>query len=95
MTKCKPIKIGDRRKLASEAFDAAYKGFESFREQDVGADLAYLMGAILDVEYAKENGEESFVDWTAEVYGEQRPSLLKALKERFPKDSRIWEFIRL
>ena len=36
-----------RGKVALAAYEAAYGGTESFEEGTVGADLAYLMGAIL------------------------------------------------
>ena len=42
----KPTKP-DKVKLALAAYDAAIVGAESFEEQNIGADLAYLMAAIL------------------------------------------------
>ena len=47
------------------------------------------MGAILDT------GEESYVDWSSEAYGEGPPALLEILKRSFQQDSTLWNYILL
>jgi hypothetical protein len=78
----------EKADLALKVFDTAYNETETFREENIGADLAYLMGAILDT------GEESYVDWSSEVYGEE-PSALQILKRSFPEHSTLWNYILL
>ncbi|MCI0604372.1 hypothetical protein L0156_15350 [bacterium] len=79
----------EKADLALKVFDTAYNETETFREENMGADLAYLMGAILDT------GEVSYVDWSSEVYGEEPPALLEILKRSFSEDSTLWNFILL
>ncbi|MBE7465989.1 MAG: hypothetical protein HS116_21140 [Planctomycetes bacterium] len=86
------IPPGERCKLAREVFEAAYEARDSFREEHLGADLAYLLGAIVDYR----NFEDAHVDWTRDAYGEESPELLAILKEKFPnRHHQVWEFIRL
>lgn len=87
-----PLTASERCVLANEVFDVAFDAFENFGEQNVGRDLAYLIGAITDLKHPN----DSFVDWTTEAYGENPPSaLLNVLKSRFNKKSPLWRFIRL
>jgi hypothetical protein len=76
-----------RRALAVAVYETAFAAFESFREQNVGADLAYLMAAILAP-------GSDFVDWTRDAM-DTVPPLLGALRAKFPEDSQLWQFIRL
>ena len=77
----------ERLDLAHEIFDLVYDKCETFREDNVGADLAYLMGAITD----KKHPNDSFVD----VYtDEDEPKLISILKDNLPDDHRVWEFVR-
>lgn len=86
------IPPGERCKLAREVFDAAFEARESFREEHIGADLAYLLGAIVDYR----NFRDAIVDWSPEAYGEEPPALLAILKEKFPsRHHKVWEFILL
>ncbi len=77
----------EKADLALKVFNNVYNETETFREENMGADLAYLMGAILDT------GEESYADWSSEVYGEEPPALLEILKRSFPEDSSLWNYI--
>lgn len=76
--------------LAHEVWEKVFCETDSFRENNIGADLAYLMGAIIDLRFP----DDSFVDWSPEGYGDDGPpALLGILKERFPADHAVWEFI--
>ena len=77
----------EKADLALKVFDIVYNETETFREENIGADLAYLMGAILDT------GKESYVDWSTEVYGEEPPALLEILKRSFPRHAPVWNYI--
>ena len=77
----------EKADLALKVFDTVYNETETFREENIGADLAYLMGAILDT------GEDSYVDWSSEVYAEEKPTLLEILKKGFPRKAPIWNYI--
>ena len=78
----------EKAELALSVFDTLYDETETFREENIGADLAYLMGAILDT------GEESYVDWSTEAYGEP-PALLEILRRTFPHACPVWNYIIL
>lgn len=75
----------ERCDLASDAYRAVLDGFESFSEDGVGVDLAYLMGAIC-------KGGDAVVDWAD---CESPRPIVWALREKFPKDSPLWDFIVL
>ena len=66
--------------LALEVFDKAFDSLESFHEDHFGADLAYLMGAIL--------GEGRCVQWPDSA----RTRAL--FKEWFPPEHAVWNYIR-
>lgn len=82
------ITMEQRGKLARDVFEIFSKEFESFREDDIGNDLAYLMGAILD----NTDKRDSFVDWSKNFV---TPFVLTILREYFPKKHAVWKFIRL
>lgn len=73
--------------LAREIFQVLVHETETFREDNVGADLAYLMGAILDP-----SGEE-FVDWRP-CSCPQAPTLLTLLREHFDATHSLWSHIK-
>jgi len=85
------LTMEQRGKLARDVFNAVFDSFEDFREEDVGKDLAYLMGAILD----DTDKEDVFVDWSKDAMP-LRPVILSTLEVVFesPKEP-IWKFIRL
>lgn len=81
----------ERAILATEVFNAVFYAHQSFREDNVGADLAYLMGAILS---PPEQGD--FVDWSSEALGsEMTPLILDTLQTCFHSSHAVWRFIRL
>ncbi len=71
---------------ARDVFDCAFGASETFRVDNIGADLAYLMGAILD------DDKESFVDWTRDAHGDMPPPLLAILEKGLPRHP-AWRFI--
>jgi hypothetical protein len=75
----------ERLKLAKEIFDAVFNHFDTFRDDNIGADLAYLLGAILC-------DDDANVDWTEENYGNSG-EVPKFIEESFPKDHPVWGFI--
>lgn len=77
-----------RHTLARDVFDAVFIAFETFNDNHVGADLAYLLGAIL-------NGCGDNVDWRHDEMGGRIPAIIPVLKESFPPDSPLWQFIVL
>lgn len=76
----------DPAQTAHEVFSAVLEGTESFEHQDIGTDLAYLLGAIVDP------SGEGIVDWDPEVRDEP-PALLAVLRERLPKGHVAWKHI--
>jgi hypothetical protein len=72
------MKLKKATKLARQVFKKVLACTESFEEQLIGPDLAYLMGAILTNETCS---------WEPD-----RP-LLKILKEEFWPNHRIWKYI--
>jgi hypothetical protein len=78
----------ERAVLAKNVFDCVYERHDFFREDNIGADLAYLMGAILD-----DPKEDPFVEWSPEA-GYVSP-LLPELRQEFAPDHILWQFIRL
>ena len=82
-----PMFEGERRRtLALEMFELAFNSFESFHDGVVGADLAYLMGAILDM------SDDSFVDWTDAAIDDSH--LLPAhMFLACPPDHPVWQFV--
>lgn len=73
-----------RSAIADEVFGAVFDNFESFREDNVGADLAYLLGAIL-------GGDE--VDWNPEEYGESVCPLGEFCLRHFKREHPVWHYI--
>lgn len=77
----------DRHLLAVEVFDAVYDGTESFEEQIVGADLAYLMYSILQ-------GEDCVPEGNCE-WPKDRP-ILKVLRKAFTaRGHAVWKHVRM
>lgn len=76
----------DPAKTAHEVFSAVLDKTESFEHQNIGTDLAYLLGAIVDP------SGEGIVDWSQEVRDEP-PALLAILRERLPKGHPGWKHI--
>ena len=77
-------KFIQRAAIAQRVYDSVYHRTESFIDDNIGVDLAYLMGAILG---------DSYVDWTEEIRPE-RPAILDILSG-FDKNSDLWKYIRM
>lgn len=77
-----------RQELALAVFEAAFEMFDSFKQGDVGKDLVYLMGAILD-----HKDPDAFVDWTKDLLPESE--LREFMVGRFAKHHQVWKFIKL
>lgn len=80
----------NRLLLAHRIFDLVYEHTEVFYDHNVGSDLAYLMGAIVDVK----NPLDSFVDWSDNNM-ETPPLLFEILKQNLPADHIVWEFVMI
>ena len=80
-----PLTDEDRLGLALEIFDLVYHNVDDFRSENIGVDLAYLLGAIVD----RIEGT-AVVDWSAEA---EAPALLLLLERLVPADHRVWQFI--
>ena len=74
--------------LVQEVFNAVFDNCESFREDNVGADLAYLLGA-----FVQDHPDEAWVDWSEEVMP-KLPALAHILYARFPPNHPVWLFIK-
>lgn len=72
----------DNCRVAMMVYEATCAEVESLEEQNLGADLAYVMGAIC------KNG---FVEWDRDAL----PELHDILKRRFPIDHPVWSFIAI
>lgn len=73
--------------LACEVFDAVYDGSESFEEDNIGADLAYLMYAILHGDHCV---PELGCEWS-----KYRPIIL-LLRKAFPsRKHKVWKHIKI
>lgn len=88
--KTKRCRLAERAKLAAYVFEVIYEAFDAFAEDYVGADLAYLMGAILDSPKKK-----SYVDWSPEIIVDREVAILPILRENFPPRSILWSYIRV
>ena len=66
--------------LLAEVYQVVYNSTESFEEDLIGPDLAYLMGAITMNSY-----------W---AWGSTRP-LMKILQEKFGLGHRIWSYVEM
>ncbi len=75
------VVLGLARDVGSKVFDAT----EVFRDDNVGADLAYLLIAIHD------NKPDSFVDWSEES---RKSALHVILEKEFAADHPVWRYIR-
>jgi len=71
-----------RASLATDLYRLVFEYTETFEENKIGSDLAYLLGAILT------NG---FVEWSASP----ERALVKLLQDCLPADHLIWNFIHI
>ena len=74
------------RELALSVYETVFRETESFQETSVGADLAYLLGAIL-----KNTPDEARFE--CERNGGHE-AILSALTDAFPPSHRVWTFIQ-
>lgn len=77
-SKRKPKLKPDMIDLLRELYSEMYQHTESFEEHLIGADVAYLMGAVVS---------ENCCIWPSD-----RP-LVKLLHEHFPKEHEIWKYV--
>lgn len=71
----------DKLRLLTEVWEAVFKNTQSFHDDGVGGELAYLSGAILrGVYYATTPEEES-------------QALLTVLMDNMSLEHRVWQFI--
>lgn len=82
------LTMEQRGKLARDVFATVFDECETFTEDDVGKDLAYLMGAILD----DTEKVDCHVDWTTEIMG-TKPKCLVILERVYSEASVVWKFI--
>lgn len=80
-----PLTAEARLLLTKSVAQTVFDNCESFREQHIGADLAYLLIAIVD-----DNWEH--VDWTEQGYGGQC-ELLKLLLTLYNQQHDVWLYI--
>ena len=73
------------RNLALSVYETVFRETESFREQNVGADLAYLLGAIL-----KNSPDDVWLDCVNDGGHE---AILTALADAFPPSHAVWTFV--
>lgn len=59
-----------RARVAHDLFVRAWEHFETFREHDIGAKLAYLMGAILTDDVSRHREKSVFIEWLKTKYSE-------------------------
>ena len=83
----KSLTITERLGLAREVFEACRLGAESFREDNIGASLSYLMGAILD------NLQPGFMFFHDRESDDE--VFLKLLLELFEPHHRVWQFVEI
>ena len=69
-----------RAALAASIYELVFKRTESFEEQNIGADLSYLMGAILTEKHVE--------------FGVTRPLML-ILANEYPPEHSVWTYVRL
>lgn len=66
--------------LTTEVYDAVYVGTESFEVDNIGSDLAYLLGAIL---------KHHKCEWSEE------PPLFLVLRAAFGPEHPVWEYVQV
>ena len=74
------------RELALSVYETVFRETESFRENNVGVDLAYLLGAIL-----KNSPSENWLDCVSDGGHEE---ILSVLSDDFPPSHSVWTFIQ-
>lgn len=70
----------ERIGLIKSVYSAVFVGCESFEEDNVGADLAYILGAV---------ARDGFCEWP-----EDRP-IVQILREAVGDDHPIWKYIEV
>ncbi len=82
----------ERCKLAFEVYHAVYEDTESFEVGTIGADLSYLLAAIINP-----TDPFDYVDWeySNPAEGKLYTSLYPILRNNFPPDHSVWWFIDL
>lgn len=85
--KTKPLTLTQRARLAHEVFDKVFNAVEAFRANNLGADVCYLLGAILD-----DPDKKSFVDWS-EPIGTEFIHTRRLFRKLFPRNHPVWQFI--
>jgi hypothetical protein len=85
-----PLKPDDSLRLIDEVLKKAFASTETWRDESLGTDLAYLCHAIAD----RRRGH--FVDWSDELRGMAgvEGETLKGFREWFPRRHVVWRFIR-
>lgn len=76
-----------RARIAWEVYRAAQADTDSFHQDDIGPDLAYLLGAILQPD------GDGFVDWSRDVM-DAPPRLHAILRNIIPATHPVWNYIR-
>lgn len=85
----RPPDSEERCSLAHEVFDCVFEETESFQEDHIGSQLAYLLGAITDYELPR----DSFVDWSPSC--DNTKAIYHLFKDKFPPWHPVWEFINV
>lgn len=71
----------DKVRLLTEVWDAVFKNTQSFHDDGVGGELAYLLGAILHGVYYETTPEE------------ESQALLTVLMDNVSLEHKVWRFI--
>lgn len=74
------------RDLALSVYETVFRETESFRESNVGVDLAYLLGAIL-----KNTPDDAWLECASDGGHE---GILAVLTNAFPQSHSVWTFVR-
>ena len=79
--------LADRMELAVKVYDHVLQSAGSFEEEDIGADLAYLMGAILKSGYVEFDDDRRILEVLAYLEGNG--------DRVFPPEHVLWTFIEI
>jgi len=77
-SKCTPKAKKDVVDLIRELYKVVYREIESFEKQNIGADMAYLVGAIVN---------DNFCLWPPDE------PILRLLTKSFPKEHQLWRYL--
>jgi len=66
--------------LIRELYKVVYREIESFEKQNIGTDMAYLVGAIVN---------DNFCLWPPDE------PLLRLLTKNFPKEHQLWKYLAI